>query len=125
MTIVIVEDNIYFRKALQTLIRAHFPSADIRWAENSEQAVETIWSAPPDLIFMDIRIPGESGLKLTGKIKAAHPDAVVVINTSYDLPEYRKAAHDMGADHFISKHALGESETRQLVGRIRQQLQNT
>ena len=74
---------------------------------------------------MDIRIPGESGLALTGKIKAAHPDIIVVVNTSYDLPEYRSAAYEMGADHFISKHAMGEPETRRIVGRIRHQLQNT
>jgi DNA-binding NarL/FixJ family response regulator len=125
MTILIVEDNIFFRKALQTFVRSYFPSAEIRYAETAEQVLATLHPEPPDLIFMDIRIPGESGLKLTRKIKGAHPDVIIVINTSYDLPEYRQAAEDVGADHFIPKHAMGEKETRELVVDIRRQLQNT
>ncbi len=125
MMILIVEDNIYFRKTLQSFISDYFPSARIRHAETAEQVREAIRSDTPDLVFMDIRIPGGSGLKLTRKIKSAHPEVVVVVNTSYDLPEYKQAAFDVGADHFIPKHAMGAQETRRLVGELRRQFQNT
>ncbi len=124
MTILIVEDNLFFRNALRTFIGTYFPSAEIRYARTADQVREAIRTDPPDLIFMDIRIPGESGLKLTRRIKTAHPDVVIVINTSYDMPEYKKAAFDVGADHFIPKNAMGEDATRQLVGRLRHQLLN-
>ena len=52
---------------------------------------------------MDIRLPGENGLELTQKIKVIYPDVTVVILTSYDLPEYRQAARQSKADHFVSK----------------------
>lgn len=124
MKILIVEDNAFFRKTLKRFIAAYFPSARIELAETVEQAEAFIRSDAPDLIFMDIRLSGESGLKLTRKIKAAHPDIIVVVNTSYDLPEYKKAAFDVGADHFIPKSAMGAQETQRLVGEIRHQLQN-
>jgi two-component system response regulator DesR len=52
---------------------------------------------------MDIRLPGESGLELAKKVKTNYPDVVVVILTSYDLPEYRQAALQSKADHFVTK----------------------
>jgi DNA-binding NarL/FixJ family response regulator len=57
----------------------------------------------PHIVFMDIRLPGESGLELAKKIKKNYPDIVVVMLTSYDLPEYRQAALQSKADHFITK----------------------
>jgi DNA-binding NarL/FixJ family response regulator len=52
---------------------------------------------------MDIRLPGENGLDLTKKIKMIYPDVTVVILTTYDFPEYRQAARQCKADHFVSK----------------------
>ena len=60
----------------------------------------------PDTIFTDLRLPGANGLELTQKIKAQYPDTIVVIITNYDLPEYREAAFQSGADHFISKDSF-------------------
>jgi DNA-binding NarL/FixJ family response regulator len=63
-------------------------------------------ASSPDTIFMDLRLPGANGLELTQKIKAQSPDTVVVIITNYDLPEYREAAFQSGADHFLSKDSF-------------------
>jgi DNA-binding NarL/FixJ family response regulator len=55
---------------------------------------------------MDLRLPGENGLELTKKIKAQYPGIIIVILTNYDLPEYREAAYQCGADHFVSKDSF-------------------
>jgi DNA-binding NarL/FixJ family response regulator len=52
---------------------------------------------------MDIKLPGENGLELTAKIKAIYPNITVIILTSYDTPEYREAAIQAKANHFLSK----------------------
>ncbi|MBE9544720.1 MAG: response regulator transcription factor, partial [Proteobacteria bacterium] len=57
----------------------------------------------PNLIFLEIHLPAESGLDLAGRIKADHPDAIIVILTSYDLPEYKIAAENMGVEHMVPK----------------------
>jgi DNA-binding NarL/FixJ family response regulator len=55
---------------------------------------------------MDIGLPGENGLELTRKIKADHPDVIIIILTSHDSPEYREAAIRYKADYFFSKGSL-------------------
>jgi DNA-binding NarL/FixJ family response regulator len=99
----IVEDNTTFRQSFKEILRSEFPSLDILEAADGEEAIQMVNSLDIDLIFMDIRLPGENGLSLTKTIKSRHPEIVVAILTSYDLPEYREAAQQSKADHFITK----------------------
>ena len=58
---------------------------------------------------MDIQLPDKNGLELTRMIKASHPNAIIVILSSYDLTEYREAAYRNGANYYISKDSpMGE-----------------
>ena len=106
VTALLVEDNIAFRESLRETLHSRFPALDVAEAGNGEQALQEIQALVPDLIFMDIKLPGENGLSLTKKIKAAHPRVVVVVLTSYDLPEYREAAFQYHANYFITKASL-------------------
>ena len=99
----VVEDNANFRQILLNLLSYRFPSMDIDEAGNGEDALDKIKERLPNLIFIDIRLPGENGLELTRKIKSFSPDTIVVILTNYDLPEYRQAANKYGANYFLSK----------------------
>jgi DNA-binding NarL/FixJ family response regulator len=104
--ILIVEDNAFFLQFLKETLRSRFPSIDILEAANGEEALQKIKTLSPDAIFMDLRLPGENGLELTKRIKAQYPNMVVVIITNYDLPEYREAAYQCKADHFLSKDSF-------------------
>ena len=104
--ILIVEDNAFFLQFLKETRHARLPSVDIFEAPNGEEALEKVKALVPDAIFTDLRLPGENGLELTKKIKAQYPDAIVVILTNYDLPEYREAAYQFGADHFVPKDSF-------------------
>ncbi len=100
----IVEDSALYRKLLKETLQSRFPSMEIVEAEDGEEAMKKMSvQFPPDLIFMDIKLPGENGLDLTWKIKAKYPDVIVIILTTYDTPEYREAAVRVKADHFLSK----------------------
>ena len=102
----VVEDNILFRESLRDSLRLRFPSIEIAEAGNGAEALGKIDSLPPNLIFMDIQLPGQNGLELTEKIKKLHPDIVIIILTNYDLPEYREAAAKFKADYFFSKDSI-------------------
>ena len=104
--ILIVEDNAFFLQFLKETLHARFPSTDILEAANGEEVLQKIKTLPPDAIFMDLRLPGANGLELTRKIKAQYPNIIIVILTNYDLPEYREAAYQSGADHFLSKDSF-------------------
>jgi DNA-binding NarL/FixJ family response regulator len=102
----LVEDNVTFRGSLKETLHSRFPTMNITEAGDGEEALQKIEGSVPDLIFMDIKLPGENGLSLTRKIKIKHPDVVIVILTSYDLPEYREAAFQYHANYFITKASL-------------------
>jgi CheY-like chemotaxis protein len=104
--ILIVEDNAFFLQFLKETLHARFASTDILEAANGEEALQKIKTLPPEAIFMDLRLPGANGLELTRKIKAQYPNIIIVILTNYDLPEYREAAYQSGADHFLSKDSF-------------------
>jgi len=70
---------------------------------NGEEALHKINGTLPHLIFMDIRLPGMSGLQLTQTIKRDHPSVAIAILTSYDLPEYGQAAFTTVLMFFSSK----------------------
>ncbi len=114
----IVEDNDTFRQSLKATLGTEFPLMVIDEAAEGSEAMQKITTLRPNLIFMDIKLPGENGLDLTKKIKAADPNILIIILTSYDLPEYREAAQQYGADHFISKGSSTREEILELVRSI-------
>ncbi len=104
--ILIVDDNDFFRETLKITLQRYFPMAAVQEAENAHEATLKIGTFIPDLIFMDIQLNGVSGLDLTKKIKASYPKIAIVILTMFDIPEYRRAASDYGADRFLAKSSL-------------------
>ena len=106
LRLLIVEDNDLFRKTLRESLQVSFPQIVIDEAANGVEAMKRVSSFAPDLILMDMRLPGESGLGLTGKIKAAYPDIIIFILTNYDTQECREAASRYGADRYIAKDSF-------------------
>ena len=111
----LIEDNSTFRELVKLNLQSQFPSIDVFEAKDGTEALEKIDSFPPNLIFMDIRLPGQNGLELTKKIKAAHPNITIIILTSYNLPEYREATTRFKADHFLLKDSIATGELDRLV----------
>ena len=114
----LVEDSSSFRQLLKNSLQDLFPSMEIIEAADGVEAFQRIDADPPNLIFMDIRLPGENGLELTRRIKADNPNVTIIILTSYDSPEYREAAIRSKADYFFSKDALRTEEIFTLVKSI-------
>jgi len=100
----LVEDNFSYRQTLSDLLLLHFPLIGVDEASDGEEALSKVEYRRPDLIFMDIQLPGENGLGVTKKIKRVYNDIVIVILTTNYLPEeYRQQAFRDGADYFLSK----------------------
>jgi DNA-binding NarL/FixJ family response regulator len=114
----LVEDSNFFRQLLKETLLSKFPSMDISEARSAEEAIKDIETSPPDLVFVDIKLPGENGLELTKKIRGKYPNIPVIILTSYDLPEYREAASRYQANYFLSKGATTKENILSLVNSI-------
>ena len=118
LRVLIVEDNRIFREALKKRLDGHFPSIVVEEVSNGDEALQKINTASPGLIFMDIRLPGVNGLHLTKEIKKNFPGIGIAILTDYDLPEYREAAKQFGADRFFVKSSFKWDEVEALVRSI-------
>ncbi len=99
----LVEDSTSFRQIVKNSLQDQFPSMKIIEAADGVEAIQNFDSHPPNLIFMNIHLPGENGLELTRKIKADYPDIIIIILTSHDSAEYREAATRCKGNYFLSK----------------------
>ena len=113
--ILIVEDHQDFRESLRDVLTARLPHASVDEVAGGTEVLPKVEARPPHLIFMDINVPGENGLELTRQIKQIYPHIVIVILTSYDLPEYREAAYRYGANYFLAK---GSTNSQKIVGLV-------
>ncbi len=111
----IVEDIQVHREIIKAELRDRFPTLVIEEASTGEEALMKINVSLPQLIFMDIGLPDANGLQLTQKIKTDFRNIKIAILTVYDLPEYRQAATQYGADRFFVKDSLKWDEVAAFV----------
>lgn len=116
--VLIVEDSNIYRQILKETLCYRFPQIALAEATDGEEALKKVIASPPDIIFMDIKLPGESGLEITQRIKSRFPDTEIIILTSYDLPEYREAAIQYQANHFLAKGSTTKEQIIALVESI-------
>ena len=72
-------------------------------AEDGDEAVSLVEELAPDVVLMDVRMPGVDGIEATRRIVAAGKPARIIILTTYDLDEYVFAALRAGASGFMLK----------------------
>lgn len=111
----LVEDNAKFRQTIRMVLSTFFPTASVDEASNAKEAMEKLESFHPEVILMDIKLPGENGLKLTRRIKYFYPHIIIVVLTTYDFPEYREAALQAGANYFLTKGSATGEEIAELL----------
>jgi two-component system response regulator YesN len=113
--LLIVEDNERFRDMLRSSLQSSFPLVQVSTAPDAAAALQMIGLRRPDLVFVDIRMPGKSGIVLTREIKKQDNGIVIVVLTNMDTKEYREAAFANGADFFLSKESVRAKEIHELV----------
>jgi DNA-binding NarL/FixJ family response regulator len=110
LSTLIVEDNPSFRGSLKEILGARFPQLAVDEVGSSEEALQKMEKFRPDLMFVDIRLPGQNGLELTRRVRKDDAEVVIVILTNYDLPEFREAAYRYGVNYFFSKSTSSMEE---------------
>ncbi|MCK8602815.1 response regulator transcription factor [Desulfoferrobacter suflitae] len=111
----IVEDNVLFRKALKETLLYRFPAMTIEEASDGEEAMRKMLTFDPEVVFVDICLPGMNGFETTRRIKGTAWSGTIIMLTSHELPEYRTAAYSCGADHFLTKNSTTGNEIASLI----------
>ena len=114
MKILIVEDNPQMRQLIRAVV-ADLAEAITECADGEEAvaAYAAQQLGEEDRVLMDLQMPGVGGLEATRRIRAAFPDAQVIIVTQYDDQHWRKAARETGACGYVLKENL--LELRQML----------
>ena len=105
--ILIVDDHEVVRCGLRSLV-AGTDIEVVAEAESGEEAVRLVAAHKPDVVLMDIRMPGGDGLTALGRIKLDHPEMPVLVLSTYDNPTYVARAVALGAAGYVLKGAPRE-----------------
>ncbi len=102
--ILLADDEGIVTDSLQFILKKHFGNlCQCAVAKNGRQAIELAESFRPDIAFLDIRMPGISGLKAMEEIRSQNQSVKIVILTAYDNVDYTKEALRLGAADYLTK----------------------
>src|SRR5262245_11745418 len=104
INLLIVDDSERMRRMIKRLVKNVL--ADVWECSDGSQALEAYSEHHPDWVLMDIEMKEMDGIAATRQIRAAFPDARIVIVSNYDSDELRAAASEAGARAFCSKANL-------------------
>jgi two-component system, response regulator YesN len=104
MRILIADDELLERKAMKKFIQDNFRDMEVVGeAVNGRKAIELAKEMIPDIIFMDIKMPGINGLEAIEKIHAIRPKTKFILVSAYDTFDYAKQAMQFGIKDYILK----------------------
>jgi len=106
--VVVVDDHTLHRDGTRQILDAYPDLQVIGEASSGELALELITQLHPDVVLMDIRLPGMNGIEVTRQLTRDHPDIRVLMVSAYDEDEYVRGALEAGADGYLSKTAPGK-----------------
>jgi two-component system invasion response regulator UvrY len=115
LTVLLVDDQPPFRLAARTLLDAEDGYVIVAEADTGEQAVDLACRLRPDLILMDIRLPGISGIEATRRILARIPSALVVLLSTHAEADLPADLLHCGAAGFIRKESLDPTALEHLL----------
>ncbi len=104
--ILLVDDHAILRAGLRALLAAHSDMEVVGEAGDGEQALLRVNELRPDVVVMDIAMPGVNGLVATREIMQAHPQTKILILTQYDNKEYVLPLLKVGAVGYVLKQAV-------------------
>lgn len=103
MKVFIADDSDQIRASIKDMLDDIAGVEVVGEASNAENLTETIGRLKPQVVILDIRMPGGSGIGALKKIKAQHPSTVVIMFSDYSYKLYREKSMELGADFFFEK----------------------
>ncbi|MBP1949788.1 response regulator [Virgibacillus litoralis] len=116
MRVLIAEDELLERKVMKKFIESNFTDMHIVGeAQNGRKAIELAETTNPDIIFMDIKMPGINGLEAIKEITKHYPSIKFILVSAYDSFGYAKQAMNYGIKEYILKPGKKEEIVRAIL----------
>ncbi|WNS78882.1 response regulator [Domibacillus sp. DTU_2020_1001157_1_SI_ALB_TIR_016] len=122
MKVIVVDDEMIERKAMRKLLEQHIPQIQVVGeAGNGRVAIELAESLHPDLMLMDIKMPGMNGLEAIRHIRLKQPSIRFIMMTAYASFDYAREAMIEGVKHYLVKPAKRD-ETIQTILQVQEEV---
>lgn len=119
VNVLIVDDQLPFRAVARTVIGLT-PGFEVAGeAASAEEAIAAVREQPPDLVLMDINLPGMNGIEATCAILEDHPGVAIILLSTYSEADLPADARDCGAIAYVHKEDFGPTLVRELWDRER------
>jgi DNA-binding NarL/FixJ family response regulator len=105
VTVLIVDDHPSFRASARTLLESEGFEV-VGEAENGETAVHTARKLQPDLVLLDVQLPGMNGFAVADELRKLEDPPVVILTSSRDGADYGRCIGECGAHGFVPKADL-------------------
>jgi NarL family two-component system response regulator LiaR len=105
-SILIVDDSSQLRALIRGIVSQEPDLHVVGEAEDGAEAIRLTHEVWPNIVLLDLVMPGINGLEALRRIKAERPETKVIIVTAHTEDAYRRAAEDGGADAFLVKKTL-------------------
>ena len=102
--IVICDDQAIVTEGLQIILESDPDLTVVAIGRDGAQAIELVAEHNPDIVLMDLKMPGKNGIQATRHIKAHHPETYVLVLTTYDADEWVFDAIRSGASGYLLKN---------------------
>jgi len=112
--VLVVDDQAPFRLAARAVVRRAEGFELVAEAATGEEAVTSVAEVRPDLVLMDINMPGINGIEATRQITSAHPDAAVILLSTYQAADLPGGADTCGAAAYVNKEDFGPATVTDL-----------
>jgi DNA-binding NarL/FixJ family response regulator len=107
--VVLVDDHMVLREGLKTLITAQPDMAVVGEADEGKAALQQLELWRPDVVIMDISMPGVNGIQATEQLKRAYPEVKVLVLSVHDDTSYLRQMLTVGASGYILKHTAADA----------------
>ena len=115
VSVLVVDDQAPFRRAAATVVALTKGFEMVGEARSGEEAESMVEELAPKLVLMDINMDGIDGIEATRRIKASHPDVVVVLLSTYSEDDLPSGARTCGAAAYLNKESFGPTALRELA----------
>jgi two-component system invasion response regulator UvrY len=110
----VVDDQPVFQDAARAVIEATADFALVGEAASGRQALALAADIDPDLVLLDVRMPGIDGFETAAQLRAAHPRTVVVLISAERSPGHPQRVSTAGAAEFVDKQQLAPAVLQRL-----------
>jgi len=118
MKVLICDDQAIVRDGLELLLRLENDFQVAGLAQDGAEAVELVDRLAPDLVLMDLKMPGMNGVEATRRIRTAHPEVKVLVLTTFDDDEWVFDAIRAGAAGYLLKDTPREKLVEAVRGTL-------